>query len=127
MAGNFLSHSVNLVSLLACINVIGVSAGQERCVFVQQGLATVTQKVILSEESDASLIAWPPVKYPFLCCIMRDAQTSLSFLVENLVKLMNVKTRQLNSFAEFWIPASGRRAQPGAGRAEMHTHNETWE
>jgi len=43
MAGNFLSRSANLVSLLACINLLGASAGPERCVFVQQGLATVTE------------------------------------------------------------------------------------
>lgn len=98
MAGNFLSRSVNLVSLLACINLLGVSAGQERCLFVQQGLATVTQKVILFAESDASLIAWPPVKYPFLCCIIQDTQTFLSFLVENLVKLMNVEKKATELF-----------------------------
>lgn len=70
MAGNFLSRSANLVSLLARINLLGVSAGQERCLFVQQGLATVMQKVILFAESDASLTAWPPVKYPFPCRII---------------------------------------------------------
>lgn len=90
MAGNFLSHSANLFSLLACIALLGVSAGQERCVFVQQGLATVARKVILFAESDASLIAWPPVKHPFPCCITQHAQTFLYFLAENLVKLMNV-------------------------------------
>lgn len=70
MARMFLSCSANLVSLLACIILLGVSAGHERCVFVQRGPATVMWKVILFAESDASLIAWPPVKYPFPCCII---------------------------------------------------------